>query len=59
MQLTFTAWVESPNIRDDGRGKTNRSSQKHEALVTDRLFFTGRHLLDVSFFILLRLTFST
>ena len=29
MQLTLTAWTESLNSRDDGRGKTYRSCQKH------------------------------
>ena len=29
IQLTFAAWAESLNTRDDGRGKTYRSCQKH------------------------------
>jgi hypothetical protein len=30
-QLSCTVWVESLNIRDDGRGKIYRSYQKHES----------------------------
>jgi hypothetical protein len=32
LQLTFTAWVQSLNTRDDGRRKTNASCQQHEPL---------------------------
>jgi hypothetical protein len=32
LQLTCTAWVESLNTRDDGRGKTYWSCHKHEYL---------------------------
>jgi len=35
IQLTFTAWARSLNTRDDGRGKTYRSCQKH--------LFTSQH----------------
>jgi hypothetical protein len=47
MQLTCTAWVESLNIRDDGRRKTYRSCQKHESLSL-HVLSAGRHLLGVS-----------
>jgi hypothetical protein len=43
MQLTCTAWVESLNTRDDVKGNTYRSCQKHESLSLHD------HLLWVSF----------
>jgi hypothetical protein len=52
-QLSYTAWVDSLNNRDDGRGKTYRSHQKHESLTLHDLFFTGHDLLGVSFIICL------
>ena len=48
MQLTCTAWVESLNTRDDGRGKTYRSCQKLESISLHDLS-TGRHLLGILF----------
>jgi len=51
MQLTCTAWVESLNTRDVGRGKIYRSCQKHESLTAWCSFLTNtsRHLLCVPF----------
>ena len=49
MQLTCTAWVESLNTRDDGRGKTYRSCQKLESISLHDLLSTGRHLLGMLF----------
>jgi hypothetical protein len=48
MHLTFTAWVESLNTRDDVRGKTYRSCQKHHAVSLHYLLSTGHHLLGVT-----------
>ena len=42
-------WVESLNIRDDGRGKTYRSCQIHEPVSLHGRLSTGHHLLEVSF----------
>jgi hypothetical protein len=49
MQLTCTAWVESLNSRNDGRGKTYRSCEKHVSLSLLDLLSTCCHLLGVSF----------
>jgi hypothetical protein len=40
MHLTTTAWVESPNSRDEGRRKTHRSHRNYESLpLNDAVFF--------------------
>jgi hypothetical protein len=57
VQFTCTAWVESLNLRDDGRGKTYRSRQKHGSLSLHDLLSTGHYLLDVSFITSLKVKF--
>ena len=49
--MTCTAWVESLDTRQDGRGKTYTSCQKHDALsLHDVVFLKNNHryLLGVS-----------
>lgn len=49
MQLTCTAWVESLNTSDDGRGgKIYLSCQKHASVLLLDLLSTGCRLLGVS-----------
>jgi hypothetical protein len=49
MQLTCTAWLQSLNTHDDGRGKTYRSCQKHNSLSLHDLLSTGHHSLRIPF----------
>jgi len=50
LKSTCTAWVQSLNIRDDGRGKkVYGPCQKHESLTLHGLLVITRHLLWDSF----------
>lgn len=49
MQFNCTAWAQSLNTRDYGRGTTYRSCQTHEFVSLHDLLSTGRHWLSAQF----------
>jgi hypothetical protein len=49
MQLACILWVQPRNTRDDGWGKSHKSSQTHDSLSLHDLLSTGCHLFGVSF----------